>query len=134
MKKIIIVSLLASSLSACASLPFMGPPAAATPDTPVFFQPASSSIDQPAQSAIESAAKEAAETPDAPVYVTGASDSVGTTAGNDALSQARASAVAGALEADGVAAARIHIRGAGEVSAPTGTEQSARRVLIRVGG
>jgi len=134
MKKIIIVSVLASGLSACASLPFMGPPAAATPDTPVFFQPASSALDQPAQSAIESAAKEAAETPDAPVYVTGAADAVGPTAANDALSQARASAVAAALETDGVAASRIHIRGAGEVSAPTTTEQSARRVLIRVGG
>jgi type VI secretion system protein ImpK len=111
----------------------MGPPPAAAPDTPVFFQPNSAAIDRPAQSAIESAAKKAAQTPDAPVYVTGAADTVGTTADNDALSQARAKAVAAVLESDGVAAVRIHIRNAGEVSAPAGTEQAARRALIHVG-
>jgi outer membrane protein OmpA-like peptidoglycan-associated protein len=134
MKKIFIVSALACGLSGCASLPFMGPPAAETPDTPVFFQPNSATLDGPAQAAIGSAAKEAAERPDATVYVTGAADAVGSAASNDTLSRSRANAVATALEADGVAATRVHIRAAGEVPAATATEQSARRVLIHVGG
>jgi OOP family OmpA-OmpF porin len=133
MKKILIVSVLASGLSACANLPFMGPPPATTPDTPVFFLPNSARLDRPALSAVESAAKAAATAPGETVYVTGAADTVGSSADNAALAQARASAVANALEADGVDVSRVHIRSAGEVTGLSATAQSARRVLIHIG-
>jgi outer membrane protein OmpA-like peptidoglycan-associated protein len=122
-------------VSGCASLPFMGPRPASTPATPIFFQPASAALDQPALSSIESAAEAAQARPGAPVYVTGAADSIGPAAANQSLSQARAQAVAAALAADGVAATRIHTDWIGESAAPApdSRTQAARRVLIRIG-
>ncbi len=134
MKKFLMISLL-SGVSACASLPFMGPRAASTPDTPVFFQPASAALDQPALTSIQSAAEAAQARPGAPVYVTGAADSIGPAAANQQLSQARAQAVASALASDGVASGRIHTDWIGESAAPAPDThaQAARRVLIRIG-
>jgi OOP family OmpA-OmpF porin len=134
MKKFLMISLL-SSVSACASLPFMSPPAASTPATPIFFQTASAALDQSALTSVESAAKAAQDRPGAPVYVTGAADSIGAAAANRELSQARAQAVSDELTKDGVAAARIHTNWIGESAAPAPDTraQVARRVLIRIG-
>ncbi len=114
-------------------LPFGGPPPATSPDTPVFFQPFSTSLDAAAISAIASAAAAANQAPDAPVTVVGAADSIGSTDANKALSHQRAEVVAAQLEADGVPAARIHAYGIGEAGAPGNEAQVNRRVLIRIG-
>jgi outer membrane protein OmpA-like peptidoglycan-associated protein len=120
------------ALGGCALNPFAGPPVPMTPDTPVFFQPLSTALDQPAQDTIAEAAKAADELPNNNITVIGAADSVGTTQANVALSKARAKAVAAQLEADGVAASRIRAVGVGETGAPGNTTQAARRVLIRI--
>ncbi len=121
------------SVAGCAYLPFGGPPAATSPETPVFFQPFSASLDPDAISAIASAAAAANQAPAAPVIVTGAADSIGTTEANKALSRERADAVAAQLETDGVATTRIHAYGIGEAGRPGNEAQVNRRVLIRVG-
>jgi len=134
MRKFIAISVLCG-LVGCAELPampFYGPPAASTPATPVFFQPFSAALDQPALATIASAAQEAKAKPDARVLVTGAADSVGSSKANKYLSETRAQVVADALVADGVARGRIHLRAAGEVSAPGSYTQVARRALIQI--
>jgi outer membrane protein OmpA-like peptidoglycan-associated protein len=120
-------------IAGCAYLPFGGPPPATSPETPVFFQPFSASLDPDAVSAVASAAAAAAQAPDAPVTVTGAADTVGSTEANKALSRERADAVAAQLEADGVASTRIHAYGIGEAGRPGNQAQVNRRVLIRIG-
>ncbi|WP_298216161.1 OmpA family protein [Acidocella sp.] len=131
MKKIIIFSMLAG-LGGCASAP-QTPPA-----TPVFFQPWSAALDQPALTTIATVAKAANAQPDAPVEVTGAADSVGDTQANEQLAQARAQAVANQLVADGVARERLRVDTVGEIKpklvAPGTPVQADRRVLIRIGG
>jgi outer membrane protein OmpA-like peptidoglycan-associated protein len=123
------------AVSGCASLnPFAGPPVPMTPDTPVFFQPHSTALDQPAMDTIAQAAKAADELPADHVTVIGAADSAGTTQDNAVLSKARADAVAAQLVADGVASGRVHAYGVGETGAPGNTAQAARRVLIRISG
>jgi outer membrane protein OmpA-like peptidoglycan-associated protein len=120
-------------VAGCAYLPLGGAPAATSPETPVFFQPFSASLDPDAVSAIASAAAAANQAPDAAVTVTGAADSVGTTDANKALSRERADAVAAQLEADGVPSARVHAYGIGEAGRPGNEAQVNRRVLIRIG-
>ncbi len=126
------VLLLGPALGGCALNPFAGPPVPMTPDTPVFFQPLSTSLDQPALDTIAQAAKAAGELPADNVTVVGAADTAGPTQANAALSKARAQAVAAQLQADGVAPDRIHAFGVGETGAPGNTTQAARRVLIRI--
>ncbi len=135
MKKLLILSALAG-LAGCASMDApQGPP---PPATPVFFQPWSAALDQPALNAIATAAKAANAQPDAQVTVIGAADSVGSVPANQYLSETRAQVVADQLVADGVAQERlvIHARGTIQPSmAPSGTPiQAARRVLIEIGG
>ncbi len=134
MKKLLTFSILALTLTGCASLPFMGPPAATAPVTPVFFQPQSTTLDAPGLSAIASAAKAANNAPTATVTVTGAADNSGAAAADLALSKARAETVANALAQDGVDASRITIHAIGSTSAPGDSNgaQAARRVLIEV--
>ncbi len=128
MKKLFLVSLLCS-VSACA----FGPPVPTTPVTPVFFQPASATLDSSALATIAAFAKAAAEEPQAQVIVTGATDQTGTTSANDDLSFARARIVSDALVQDGVAAERIHRRAMGEADSAYGdAAQSGRRVLLRL--
>jgi outer membrane protein OmpA-like peptidoglycan-associated protein len=137
MKKFIMVSVLCV-LSGCTSMSSVDTPPTTTPATPVFFQPFSAALDEPALSTIASVAKAASQQPDTKVFVTGAADSVGSAKANKYLSETRAQVVADALAADGVDESRIHIRALGIVPptvGPTGTPaQSARRVLIQLGG
>jgi outer membrane protein OmpA-like peptidoglycan-associated protein len=132
--------LLASALltmSSCASVPFLAPQAINTPATPVFFQPFSAALDQPALTTISAVATAANQKPNARIYVTGAADSTGSASVNKYLSKTRAQIVADTLAADGVAPSRIHIRAAGIVPAPGpngSPAQSARRVLIQIAG
>ena len=125
------------AMSGCASLPFIGQQPASAPVTPVFFQLGSTALDGPAQTAIQAAAEAAINAPGASVVVTGASDGVGSPAAEDAVAEARAQAVAAALEKDGVEPDRIKIRNAGDAM-PAGAAgepaQLARRVMIRIEG
>ncbi len=142
MRKILMFSLLscmAGPLAGCDSMMqsvgLEGPPVPTTPDTPVFFQPWSANLDQPALTTIATAAKAANELPNAPILVTGAADTVGGSKSNMFLSHARAQVVADQLAADGVAASRITTRAVGETRAPGqpgGYQQFSRRVLIRI--
>jgi len=120
-----------AATSGCAMLASSPPPP--PPDTVVFFQPQIAVLDAPALHIIASAAATAQAEPDAPITVTGAADTVGALKDNEKLSIARAQAVANTLEADGVAASRITVRGMGETSAPAPGMQFARRVLIHIG-
>jgi peptidoglycan-associated lipoprotein len=136
MKKLLMISVLCG-VSGCASLPFMQPPAVTSPATPIFFQPFSTALDQPALSTIASVARAANEQPDTRLIVTGAADSVGDSQANIDLSKTRAQVVTDALVSDGVAPERIHQRAIGVASAPgpAGSfAQSARRVLIQIAG
>ncbi len=142
MRKILMFSLLsclAGPLAGCDSMmQSMGmgsPPVPTTPDTPIFFQPWSANLDQPALATIATAAKAANEEPNAPVVVTGAADTVGGSKANLFLSHARAQVVADQLKADGVASSRITTKAVGETNAPGapgGYQQFSRRVLIRI--
>jgi outer membrane protein OmpA-like peptidoglycan-associated protein len=132
MKKILIISMLAG-LVGCADTPQITSKA-----TPVFFQPFSAALDEPALSTIASVAKTANAQPNASVIVVGAADSVGSELANKYLSQTRAQVVADQLVADGVAQSRVRIHGRGIIQptdAASGTPvQAARRVLIAIGG
>lgn len=134
MKKLLILSVLAG-LAGCAELE--GPVGPPPPATPVFFQPFSAALDQPALTTIATIAKAANEQPDAPVTVIGAADSVGDPQANLYLSKTRAQVVADQLVADGVDRARLRIHARGEIrptsEAPGGPVQAARRVLVEIG-
>jgi outer membrane protein OmpA-like peptidoglycan-associated protein len=132
MKKMVFFSMLAG-LGGCADAPQITSAA-----TPVFFQPFSAALDEPALSTIASVAKTANAQPDASVIVVGAADSVGSELANKYLSQTRAQVVADQLVSDGVAQSRLRIHGRGIIQPTdeaTGTPvQAARRVLITIGG
>jgi outer membrane protein OmpA-like peptidoglycan-associated protein len=119
------------AVTGCTVLPG-GPPTPSTPATPVFFQPFSAAMDQPALTTIAQAAKLAAEEPDAQITVIGAADPTGSPKANAYLAKTRAQVVADQLSADGVPPARIRTSSAGPVPTPTGATQSGRRVLIEV--
>ncbi len=134
MRKLLLVSMLAV-LGGCASLDApQGPP---PPATPVFFQPFSAALDQPALDAIASVAKAANAQPDMPVKVIGAADSVGSALANKYLSETRAQVVADQLAADGVAQDRLRVHARGTIQsvqvASGAPAQAARRVLIIIG-
>jgi len=132
MRRLLILGALLALAGCATSAP---PPLATTaPATPVFFQPFSAALDQPALAAIAAAATAASERPDAKIIVLGAADAGGNTEANILLSKTRARVVADQLVADGVGPSRIHARGIGEQSAMEASAQSARRVLIRIEG
>ena len=137
MKKFLAIGAL-GGLVGCASVPGMSPPDPAMPGAPVFFQPFSAALDQPALATIASTAKAAEAQPTATVYVTAAADPVGSVLANKYLSETRAQVVADQLVADGVATERVHTRAIGIASAPMGegggAAQVSRRALIQVGG
>jgi len=122
------------ALAGCAELSPPPPLETTAPATPVFFQPYSATLDQPAIAAIAAAAAAAAARPEAKIIVLGAADAGGNTDANILLSKTRARIVADQLIADGVGPSRIHARGLGEQSAMEASAQSARRVLIRIEG
>jgi outer membrane protein OmpA-like peptidoglycan-associated protein len=127
MRRLLCLALL-FGLAGCAGLPFFGHPRYV-----VFFKPNSSSLDQPAQTVVASAARAAKNNPLMKITVTGAADTDGNTPDNIRLSDARASAVATALIADGVAAGRVRAEGLGEVGSPPASEQASRRAIIHFG-
>ena len=135
MKKLLVLSMLAG-LGGCATMeaPNSPPP----PATPVFFQPFSAALDQPALNTIATVAKAANAQPGAPVVVTGTADSVGSVLANKYLSETRAQVVADQLAADGVDQARLQIHAIGIVQpsheAPGTPVQGDRRVLIQIDG
>jgi len=137
MKRFLTISLLAA-LAGCAAVPgmdFLQRPVAPTPATPVFFQPFSAALDQPALTTISALAQEANNEPKARIYVTGAADGTGSSAANKDISKARAQVVADALVSDGVARGRIHLRSIGVVVSPSGPgAQAGRRALVQIGG
>jgi outer membrane protein OmpA-like peptidoglycan-associated protein len=132
MKKILFLTMLAG-IAGCTEAPQITSSA-----IPVFFQPFSAALDEPALSTIAGAAKTANTQPNAPVIVVGAADSVGSELANKYLSQTRAQVVADQLVTDGVAQSRLRIHGRGIIQptdGATGTSvQAARRVLIAIGG
>ncbi len=139
MRKFLVISMLcavAGPLAGCADFPGLGGGQGATsPATPVFFQPFSAALDQPALTVIAAAAKAANAEPGVPVKVTGAADSVGGSKANELLSETRAQVVADALVTDGVAQSRITVTGIGEATTPTtgAAAQFSRRALIQIG-
>lgn len=116
----------------CSMMMTSNPPVPTTPATPVFFQPFSASLDQPALTTIAAAAKAANEEPNDKVTVIGAADNTGASDSNKALSKARAQIVAGQLVTDGVDQSRIHTYGIGETGAPFDMSQDSRRALIEI--
>jgi len=138
MHKFLVFSVLCGSfgmLAGCAMLPGSEMSGGQIPATPIFFQPFSAALDQPASAAIAAAAKAANDDPDAPITVIGAADAVGSSAANSLLSKTRAQVVADALVTDGVAQSRITVKGIGETTTP-GSDlptQFSRRALIRIG-
>ncbi len=74
---------------------------------PVFFNDFSANLDPAGMAVVTNAADVAKKFPALPVKVTGYADSTGSSATEVSLSQARADAVAGLLEQDGVARTRI---------------------------
>ncbi len=136
MRKILVISVLCGLSGGCAMLPGARPAPLTVPDIPVFFQPFSAALDQPALNTIATAAKFAGNYPDAPILVVGAADTVGGTKANELLSETRAQVVADQLVADGVAQSRITEKGLGETTTPGSAlpTQFSRRALIRIGG
>ncbi len=128
----------AASLSFALFTAFAAPAAIAGPVAyPIFFQPWSAGLDANATSTISIAAKAAQANPTFPIVVTGSADTVGGATANKDLALTRAQVVADALTADGVAASRIAVVSAGEVSSPGVSAgsfaQFSRRVLIQIG-
>ena len=81
----------------------------------VFFQSWSASLDQQAKDTVAQAATWANAHPAAEVHVIGYADPEGSPQANRDVSRTRAQVVADGLTADGVAAQRVHIEGAGSV-------------------
>lgn len=115
-------------LAGCAGLPFFGHPRYV-----VYFKSGSATLDKPAEAVVAGAARAAKNNPLEALTVVGAADTDGSTPANIALSQARASAVAAALVADGVPPARVSAKGIGPVGTPPATEQAARSAIIHFG-
>ena len=115
-------------LAGCAGLPIFGHSRYV-----VFFKTGSASLDQPARTVIAAAASAAKNNPLTKLTVVGAADTDGATPANIRLSESRASAVAEALIADGVAATRVHAEGLGEVGGLPASEQASRRAIIHFG-
>jgi outer membrane protein OmpA-like peptidoglycan-associated protein len=116
------------AVSACA----MTQPPSMRPGFVVFFTERSAALDGAALHVVADAAQAARAAPGGPVVVAGFTDSGGSAGADVKLSQARAAAVANALVADGVAAARISRQGRGQTHEDPGV--ASRRVEISVGG
>jgi outer membrane protein OmpA-like peptidoglycan-associated protein len=101
------------------------------PQYVVFFAERSAELDAPAHGVIANAAREAQHDPATAVDVIGYTDSAGSPQADIILSRRRAQAVADALVADGVPAARLVRLGHGQTGADPGL--ASRRVEIRVG-
>jgi peptidoglycan-binding protein ArfA len=99
---------------------------------PVFFQPASAALDAPAQRIVASVADKAKARATVPVTVIGFAVARGSVPATLMLSEQRARAVADALVADGVDAARIHRQPEGGVNYEIDSVES-RRVEIVLG-
>jgi outer membrane protein OmpA-like peptidoglycan-associated protein len=117
-------------LGACETPTSGGP---AQPSFVIFFTEDSAALGEQAVAVVRDAATAAKANPRAAITVLGYAGPAGGQAFNRALSEARARHVADLLEAQGVPASRIVIRGRG----PTPFElmpTESRRVEIRVGG
>lgn len=95
----------------------------------VFFTPDSAALDAPAREVVAGAASRAARFPTSRVTVLGYTGPTGGAGFNQALSQARAEAVAAGLRDAGVAPGRISIAGRGPVAFELAPVES-RRVEI----
>ncbi|WP_426957269.1 OmpA family protein [Muricoccus radiodurans] len=125
-------------LAAFAALPILaacvsGDDLANRPPAVVFFTDSSALLDGPARAVVADTAALANRNPNVPVVVTGYADPLGPTPMNNAISAARAEAVAGELRQGGVAPQRIVTRAAGEVPPPGNLPYPSRRAEIRVG-
>ncbi|MFC3127656.1 OmpA family protein [Pseudoroseomonas globiformis] len=125
-------------LGACAP---QGQPDAGTPtaDTtarkayPVYFEPWSGELDEPAREGLRQAAALARAHPQVPLRVIGFADPEGSPQANVTLSRLRAEIVSDELRRNGVAAERIRLEWRGAAgAAPAGLE--SRRVEIRIDG
>jgi hypothetical protein len=96
----------------------------------VFFNERSAQLDSPAQRVIAQVAAHAKDNPSAKVEVAGYTDSAGSPAADVLLSKQRATALADALEANGVAAGRLVLHGRGQTGGNPGVE--SRRVDISI--
>ena len=135
MRRLTILGLLLA-LAACAN-----PGAAGQQRYAVFFQEWSAALDQPAKDVVAQAASWANTHPAAEVHVIGYADPEGSPQANRDLSRTRAQVVADGLAADGVAAQRVHIEGAGSVAyamdfagSPPGDDLARQPVSARRAG
>ena len=94
----------------------------------VFFNKGASDLDAPAQGVVSVAAKVAARHPDVVAVVAGYAAAHGDPDADQALSAARATAVAAALQADGMPA--DHVRDIARAPANENPAVAARRVEI----
>ncbi|WP_424811768.1 OmpA family protein [Roseococcus sp. YIM B11640] len=133
------------ALAACADQPAPvtappAPPPAAAPAPaapaisrgqalPIFFEPWSANLDEPAQGALSAAADLAKQHPNVPILVTGYADPEGPRGANYALSRLRARRVADFLIEKGVPARRIRTMYRGP-QLDAGVE--SRRVMLTV--
>ncbi|WP_206020705.1 OmpA family protein [Roseococcus sp. SYP-B2431] len=135
------------AMAACAEAPAPAPVVAAPPPPapaapppaasldgrqalPIFFEPWSAALDEPAEGALRDAAKLAQENPSVRILVVGYADPRGSRAANISLSRLRARVVADFLAANGVAATRIRTLYRGPVAGMEGIE--SRRVQVQV--
>lgn len=134
------------AMTACADMPapqpavaVAAPPPPAAPARPapapgqalpLFFEPWSAALDQPAEGALRDAAKLAQEHPNVPILVVGYADPQGSREANLILSRLRARVVADFLIENNVPARRIRIlyRGA----TPGMESLESRRVQVQV--
>ena len=130
-----IIALIATvALGACANTP--PPPPVAPPSYMVFFDLGSVKISDQSQNTVAQAAQVFKSKANARISVTGYADTVGSPAVNMQLSTARANKVRDDLIANGVPAAAITTRGAGEegLLVPTGQQtvepRNRRAVLV----
>jgi OOP family OmpA-OmpF porin len=134
MIKNLIIALIATvALGACANTP--PPPPVAPPSYMVFFDLGSVKISDQSQNTVAQAAQVFKTRPNARLTVTGYADTVGSPQVNMQISTARANKVRDDLIANGVPAAAITTRGAGDEGLLVGTGPQAkeprnRRVVI----
>ncbi|MGD9879799.1 MAG: OmpA family protein [Reyranella sp.] len=131
-QKLFIALIAAVALGACEKAP---PPAVAPVSYMVFFELGSTKISDQSQNTVAQAAQVFKSKANARISVTGYADTIGSTAVNMQISTARANKVRDDLIANGVPAAAITTRGAGDegLLVPTGpqtVEPRNRRAVI----
>ncbi|MDB5379640.1 MAG: peptidoglycan-associated lipoprotein, partial [Rubritepida sp.] len=97
---------------------------------PIFFEPWSASLDEPAEGALRDAAKLAQEHPRVRILVVGYADPRGSREANTLLSRLRARIVTDFLVENHVSAARVRTVYRGPVAGMEGIE--SRRVQVMV--